>query len=98
MSYAQKKKLSGNPVMAWTMTILVMTGLLYAIVTGLAYDVIKKGVENLKVIDVNDQPPPPAKPPPPPKDMPKVPPPPITPPPLVRIEAPTPPIQTITTP
>jgi len=98
MSYAQKKQLSGNPVMAWTMTILVMTGLLYAIVTGLAYNVIKKGVENLKVIDVNDQPPPPAKPPPPPKDMPKVPPPPITPPPLVRMEAPPPPIQTVTAP
>jgi protein TonB len=98
MSYAQKKQLSGNPVMAWTMTILVMTGLLYAIITGLAYDVIKKTAENLKVIDVNDQPPPPAKPPPPPKDMPKVPPPPITPPPLVRMEAPPPPIQTVTAP
>jgi protein TonB len=98
MSYAQKKQLSGNPVMAWTMTILVMVGLLYAIITGLAYDVIKKTAENLKVIDVNDQPPPPAKPPPPPKDMPKVPPPPITPPPLVRMEAPPPPIQTVTAP
>jgi protein TonB len=90
MSYAQKKQLSGNPVMAWTMTILVMTGLLYAIITGLAYDVIKKTAENLKVIDVNEQPPPPAKPPPPPPDMPKVPPPPITPPPLVRIATPIP--------
>lgn len=90
MSYAQKKQLSGNPVMAWTMTILVVGGLLYAIVTGLAFDVIKHAAENLKVIDVNDQPPPPAKPPPPPKDMPKVPPPPIAPPPLVRIATPTP--------
>ena len=98
MSYAQKKQLSGNPVMAWTMTILVMSGLLYAIITGLAYNVIKKTAENLKVIDVNEQPPPPQKPPPPPKDMPKVPPPPVTPPPLVRMEAPPPPIQTVTAP
>ena len=90
MSYAQRKQLSGNPVMAWTMTILVMGLLLYAIVTGLAYNVIKKGVENLKVIDVEEQPPPPQQPPPPPKDMPKVPPPPTTPPPLVRMEAPPP--------
>ena len=83
MSYAQRKQLSGNPVMAWTMTILVM---------GLAYNVIKKTAENLKVIDVEEQPPPPQQPPPPPKDMPKVPPPPVTPPPLVRVTAPPPPI------
>ena len=92
MSYAQRKQLSGNPVMAWTMTILVMGLLLYAIVTGLAYNVIKKTAENLKVIDVEEQPPPPQQPPPPPTDMPKVPPPPVTPPPLVRVTAPPPPI------
>jgi protein TonB len=73
-------------------------GLLYAIVTGLAYDVVKKSIQDLKTFDVEEQPPPPEAPPPPPKDMPKVPPPPITPPPLVRMEAPPPPIQTITTP
>ena len=99
MSYAQRKQLSGNPVVAWTMTILIVGGLLYAIVTGLAYNVVKKGIENLKVVDVEQQPPPPPKePPPPPKDMPKVPPPPVTPPPLVRMEAPPPPIQTVTAP
>ncbi|MFL6721538.1 MAG: energy transducer TonB [Sphingomonas sp.] len=96
MAYAQKKQLSGNPVLATTMTVLVMSLLLYAIVTGLAYNVIKKTAENLKVIDVEEQPPPPQQPPPPPKDMPKVPPPPMTPPPLVRTEAPPPPIQTVT--
>src|SRR5881628_792340 len=98
MSYAQKKQLSGNPVMAWTMTIIVVGGLMYAIITGLAYNVIKKASENLKTFDVEQQPPPPEQPPPPPKDMPKVPPPPITPPPLVRVEAPPPPIQTVTAP
>jgi periplasmic protein TonB len=99
MSYAQRKQLSGNPVVAWTLTIALVGGLLYAIVTGLAYNVVKKGIENLKVVDVEQQPPPPPKePPPPPKDMPKVPPPPVTPPPLVRIEAAPPPIQTVTAP
>ncbi len=98
MSYAQRKQLSGNPVLAWTMTILLVGGLLYAIVTGLAYNVIKKTAENLKVVDVEAQPPPPEQPPPPPKDMPKVPPPPVTPPPLVQMAAPPPPIQTITAP
>ena len=98
MSYAQRKQLSGNPVVAWTLTILLVGGLLYAIVTGLAYNVIKKTAENLKVVDVEEQPPPPEEPPPPPKDMPKVPPPPVTPPPLVQMQAPPPPIQTVTTP
>ena len=99
MSYAQRKQLTGNPVLAWTMTILVMSGLLYMIVTGLAYNVIKKTAENLKVIDVEEQPPPPQQPPPPPKDMPKVPPPPVTPPPLVQVNTPPPPtIQTVVAP
>jgi periplasmic protein TonB len=98
MSYAQRKDLSGNPMLAWFFTIVVVGGLLYAIVTGLAFNVIKKGVENLKVIDVEEPPPPPDKPPPPPKDMPKVPPPPMQPPPLIRFQAPPPPIQTVTSP
>ena len=87
MSYAQRKQLTGNPVLAWTMTILVMSGLLYMIVTGLAYNVIKKTAENLKVIDVEEQPPPPQQPPPPPKDMPKVPPPPAPPPPPRKVQS-----------
>jgi protein TonB len=98
MSYAQRKKLSGNPTLAIFFTVVVVGSLMYAIVTGLAYNVIKKAAEDLKTFDVEEQPPPPEEPPPPPKDMPKVPPPPVTPPPLVRMEAPPPPIQTITTP
>ena len=98
MSYAQRKEISGNRTAAIIMTAVVMGALFYAIITGLAYNVIKHEAENLKVIDVEQQPPPPEQPPPPPKDMPKVPPPPITPPPLVRVEAPPPPIQTVTAP
>lgn len=98
MSYAQRKEISGNRTTAIIMTAVVMGALFYAIITGLAYNVIKHEAENLKVIDVEQQPPPPEQPPPPPKDMPKVPPPPITPPPLVRVEAPPPPITTVTAP
>ena len=79
-------------------TAIVVGGLMYAIVTGLAYNVIKKSVQDLKTFDVEETPPPPEQPPPPPKDMPKVPPPPTTPPPLVRMESPPPPIQTVTAP
>jgi protein TonB len=99
MSYAQRKDLSGNRTLAWIFTIAVVGSLLYAIVTGLAFNVIKKAATNLKVIDIEQQPPPPEQPPPPPKDMPKVPPPPMQPPPLVRVNTPPPPtIQTVTAP
>lgn len=94
MSYANRKQMSSNRTGAIVVVALIHLALGYALVTGLAYNVIKQTAENLKVIDV-EQPPPPAPPPPPPKDMPKVPPPPVSPPPLVRINtAPPPPIQT----
>ena len=98
MSYAQRKELSGNRTMSIILVAILQLGLGYAIVTGLAYNVIKKAAQDLKTFDVEEQPPPPEEPPPPPKDMPKVPPPPVTPPPLVQMQAPPPPIQTVTAP
>ena len=98
MSYAQRKELSGNKTLSIIMVVILQFVLGYAIVTGLAYNVIKKAAQDLKTFDVEEQPPPPEEPPPPPKDMPKVPPPPVTPPPLVRMQAPEPPIQTVTAP
>ena len=92
MSYAQRKEISGNRTLAIVFVVVIQFALGYAIVTGLAYNVIKKTAENLKVIDVESPPPPPEKPPPPPKDLPKVPPPPTIPPPLVQMQAPPPPI------
>ena len=81
MSYAQKKEISGNRTLAITFVVLIQFALGYAIVTGLAYNVIKKAAQDLKTFDVEEAPPPPEEPPPPPKDMPDVPPPPVTPPP-----------------
>jgi periplasmic protein TonB len=98
MSYAQRKEIGGNRTMAIILVVIIQFALGYAIVTGLAYNVIKKAASDLKTFDVEEQPPPPEEPPPPPKDMPKVPPPPITPPPLVRMEAPPPPITTVEAP
>jgi len=98
MSYAQRNNLSGNRTLSIIMTAIVVGGLLFVIVTGLAYNVVKKQVENLKVIDVEETPPPPEEPPPPPKDMPKVPPPPMAPPPIIRMQAPEPPIQVVESP
>ena len=68
MSYAQRKELSGNRGVSIVMTVIVFGSLMYAIVSGLAYEVIKKSAERLKVIDVEQPPPPPKQPPPPPKD------------------------------
>jgi protein TonB len=86
MSYAQRKEIGGNRTMAIILVVVIQFALGYAIVTGLAYNVIKKAASDLKTFDVEEQPPPPEEPPPPPKDMPKVPPPPIT-----TVEAPPPP-------
>jgi protein TonB len=91
MSYAQRKEISGNRTLAIILVAILQLGLGYAIVTGLAYNVIKKTVQDLKTFDVEEQPPPPEEPPPPPKDMPKVPPPPVVPPPLVQVNTPPPP-------
>ncbi len=86
MSYAQKKEISGNRTVAIIMVVVLQAALGYAIITGLAYNVIKKAAEDLKTFDVEEEPPPPEELPPPPKDMPDVPPPPTTPPPLVRMQ------------
>lgn len=95
MSYAQKKEISGNRTLAITLVVLIQFALGYAIVTGLAYNVIKKAAQDLKTFDVEEAPPPPEEPPPPPKDLPDVPPPPVTPPPLVRVNTTPPPIQVV---
>jgi protein TonB len=84
--------------MSIILVVILQFALGYAIVTGLAYNVIKKAAQDLKTFDVEEQPPPPEEPPPPPKDMPKVPPPPTIPPPLVRMEAPPPPIAVVEAP
>ena len=97
MSYAQKKEISGNRTVAIIIVALIHALLGYAIVTGLAYNVIKKAAEDLKTFDVEEPPPPPEEPPPPP-DMPDVPPPPMTPPPILRPPVQQQPIQVVETP
>ena len=93
MSYAQRKEISGNRTVAIIIVALIHALLGYAIVTGLAYNVIKKAAEDLKTFDVEEEPPPPEEEPPPPEDMPDLPPPPTQPPPIVRVQTPDPPIR-----
>ena len=91
MSYAQRKEISGNRTLAIILVAVIQLGLGYTIVTGLAYNVVKKTIQDLKTFNVEEQPPPPEPPPPPPKDMPDVPPPPIAPPSIVQMNTPAPP-------
>ena len=54
MSYAQHKQLSGNRTVAIVIVALLHAVLGYAIVTGLAYNVIKKAAEDLKTFDAGN--------------------------------------------
>lgn len=95
MSYANRRQMSGNRTVSIAIVALLHVLLGYAIITGLAYNVVKKAAEDLKTFDVEDEPPPPEEPPPPPENVPETPPPPVvSPPPLVRSNVETPQMQT----
>jgi len=93
MSYANRSQMSSNRTAAIIIVALIHIALGYALVTGLAYNVLKKAAEDLKTFDVEDEPPPPEEPPPPPEKT-DVPPPPqvVAPPPIVRTNTIAPPI------
>ncbi len=96
MSYAQRKELSGNRTMAIIIVVVIQFLLGYAIVTGLAYNVIKQAAEDLKTFDVEEEPPPPEEePPPPPEKVAQQPPPVVSPPPIVRTTQVAPVIETV---
>ncbi|MCW3838032.1 energy transducer TonB [Sphingomonas canadensis] len=83
MAYADRNT-SGSRIVAAVLVAVIIAGVGYAFVTGLAYQYIKKKVEKLDVFDVNEPPPPPEEPPPPPPDTPIPPPPVYNPPPIVQ--------------
>jgi len=99
MSYVNKTQVSGNRPLAITLVIIVAGILGYTLVTGLAYSVVKKTVEDLKTFDVEDEPPPPPEEPPPPPEQVQVevPPPAVAPPPIVRTNTLPPPVTTVRT-
>jgi protein TonB len=93
MSYANRKQMSSNRTAAIIIVALIHIALGYALVTGLAYNVIKATAEKMKTFDVEDEPPPPPEEPPPPPEQ-NTPPPPqvVAPPPIVRTNTVAPPI------
>ncbi|MGI8706511.1 MAG: energy transducer TonB [Sphingomicrobium sp.] len=98
MSYAQRRQIGTNRTLAIVVVTVVQLLLGYAIVTGLAYNVITQASDDLKTFNVEEEPPPPAEepPPPPPEQVPETPPPVVSPPPIVRTKvAPPPVVQTV---
>jgi protein TonB len=85
--------MSGNRVIAIILVALIHIAVGYAMVTGLAYSAIKKAIEHVTTVNVNEPPPPPPKTPPPPPPT-NAPPPPVAPPPPISIAIAPPPIQT----
>jgi protein TonB len=93
MSYAQRKQIESNRTVAIIIVAIIHAILGYAIITGLAYNVIKKAAEDLKTFNVEEEPPPPPEePPPPPENVPETPPPVVSPPPIVRTNIAPPPL------
>jgi protein TonB len=83
MSYARRNQMSSNRTAAIIIVALIHIALGYALVTGLAYNVIKKAAEDLKTFDVEEEPPPPPEEPPPPPEQNTPPPPQIVAPPSI---------------
>lgn len=92
MAYADQQ-MSGNKIAAFIIVAILHVILGYALVTGLAYDVVKKAVQRVTTVDIKEEVKKEELPPPKKLDLPP-PPPAIAPPPKMTITAP---VQTITT-
>lgn len=90
MAYADQQ-MSGNRIIAIIIVALIHVAVGYALITGLAYSAVKKAIERVTTVDINEPPPPPPDTPPPPE--PDTPPPPVAPPPPINISVAPPPIQ-----
>ncbi|MEO6248561.1 MAG: energy transducer TonB [Sphingomicrobium sp.] len=88
--------MSGNRTVSIVIVALLHVVLGYALVSGLAYNVLKNATTDLKTFDVSEPPPPPEEKPPPPEKT-NAPPPPqvVAPPPMVRMQTVAPQIQTV---
>ncbi len=93
MAYADQG-MSSNRMIGLVVAAIVHIALGYALVTGLAYEAVKKAVERVTTVDIEEPPPPEEEPPPPPEEVPDTPPPPVAPPPPINIAPAPPPIQT----
>ena len=93
MAYADQG-MSTNRIIGLVVAAIVHIALGYALVTGLAYEAVKKAVDRVTTVDIEEPPPEEEPPPPPPEEVPDVPPPPVAPPPPMNIAPSPPPIRT----
>ncbi len=93
MAYADQT-MSGNKIIAIIIVALVHLAVGYALVTGLAYSAMKKAIERVTTVDVDEPKPEETKEPPPPPDKTPPPPPIMAPPPMIQL-APPPPVQVV---
>src|SRR5687767_12154659 len=93
MAYADQQ-MSGNKIIAIIIVALIHVALGYALITGLAYNAVKKAIERVTTVDIEEEVPEEEPPPPPPPDE-VVPPPPVAPPPPINISVAPPQIHTV---
>jgi len=74
MAYADQQ-MSGNKIIAIILVALIHVAVGYALITGLAYSAVKKAIERVTTVDINEPPPPPPDTPPPPINISVAPPP-----------------------
>jgi periplasmic protein TonB len=79
MAYADQQGMSTNRMIAIALVVLLHAGIGFALVSGLAYEAVKKMKEKMEVVDIKEEKPPEEEPPPP--DEKPMEPPPITAPP-----------------
>ena len=96
MAYADQQ-MSGNKIIAIIIVALIHVALGYALITGLAYNAVKKAIERVTTVDIEEEVPEEEEPPPPPPDE-VMPPPPVAPPPPINVSVAPPQIQTVDTP
>ena len=86
MAYSDQQ-MSGNKIVAIIIVALIHVVIGYVLITGLAYSAVKKVVERVTTVDIEEPPPPePEEEPPPPEPQPDTaPPPPVAPPPPISV-------------
>ena len=97
MAYADQS-MSGNKVTALIIVALLHVVLVYALVTGLAYEAAQKVIKRVTTVDIEEEVKKEEEPPPPPKKPDTPPPPPVAPPVKIDVAVRPPQITTVTTP
>jgi periplasmic protein TonB len=94
MAYADQQGMSTSRIVSIVLVGLLHAFIAYALITGLAYEAVRKVKEKMEVVDVAEEKPPEEEPPPPPPDEVIVAPPPVI---AIRTPAPTNSKVTVTT-